>query len=928
MRRGLVRAAMVGGYLCSAAIGVWLLFPSVASFLLEEWLHRDGFQDVSVHIGFPGWGSIVVSEIRLKQILNGERLSIESKGIVMGYSLTNLLTGRLDQVLLPDVSISLVYDARSDLDDVARDEGTLPGQSFSPLNMLTVSDLVQGLPVLPCEELRLGRLVIVREQATGPLREVHVAGTVRQQAEGLLAELTFQGKDTQAFVLRVSDLETHVMSIQLESRSASLTPIFNWRSEAVSDEVQVQLRGMFDVNVQELAPFIALILPIGSEWQQVTGRVQANWAGSAPSKVALPSVWRDPATQVQGTAQLGLKLPELKGIGKDLVVSVSGKFSGNATQLRWSINPGPIVTAAIETKKIGVLQSLRAFLPVGSQSFRVESKKEVTGELRWAKTPPRFTAMGPVTLSYDSINAPTHIELILAHLAGHGKVIETAEGVFEVVGSLPDIVNERLSLKQARANIGGNLSLNGGDIRGSILPSSSLTATRFQQAMASVARGTMQFSDTLPVRFNMTTGEWEVGPSTITLRFPEIRLAKHQVMVQQAAFRLEELRGSASSWKSQGTVMIHGLRVDQPMGRSMPAYLTVRLAADPAVIKADIQAGTQDKLMTLNAQVEHTLATGRGRVQGTLGPVTFDRTGLRLRQLWSPWPFPVDMTGGRLSATFDLDWESGAPAGAAVRSGRGEIVMENLSGQYRDLVFTGLDTNVHVTAISTDTIATSRPAEIKIASVNQGIEVTRVSLRTQVDWNRRKSLPLVEVRDIRCELLGGNVTSQGVRADLANPPYSFTVLARALDLAKILSLEQQKGLQGSGLLDGTIPITVTSHGITVKDGVIEARPPGGVIQYQASAEAAKAVTGTNANMQLVLQALNNFHYNVLQVGTQYSEDGTLNLNARLEGRNPDLKKTPPLHFNLTVQENIPALLKSLRLVQDIEESVQNRFVRP
>mgnify|MGYP003344342564 FL=1 len=46
--------------------------------------------------------------------------------------------------------------------------------------------------------------------------------------------------------------------------------------------------------------------------------------------------------------------------------------------------------------------------------------------------------------------------------------------------------------------------------------------------------------------------------------------------------------------------------------------------------------------------------------------------------------------------------------------------------------------------------------------------------------------------------------------------------------------------------------------------------------------------------------------------------------SRLEGRNPEMKKMPPIHFNVTVQENIPALLKSLRLVQDIEESLKQR----
>ena len=39
-------------------------------------------------------------------------------------------------------------------------------------------------------------------------------------------------------------------------------------------------------------------------------------------------------------------------------------------------------------------------------------------------------------------------------------------------------------------------------------------------------------------------------------------------------------------------------------------------------------------------------------------------------------------------------------------------------------------------------------------------------------------------------------------------------------------------------------------------------------------------------------------------------------------------QTPQVFPNLTVQENIPALLKSLRLVNDLEDSVRNRFSKP
>ncbi|HEY6085952.1 MAG TPA: YdbH domain-containing protein, partial [Nitrospira sp.] len=295
--------------------------------------------------------------------------------------------------------------------------------------------------------------------------------------------------------------------------------------------------------------------------------------------------------------------------------------------------------------------------------------------------------------------------------------------------------------------------------------------------------------------------------------------------------------------------------------------------------------------------------------------------------LWSPWPVPMTLTDGKLTTTFDVDWETRTPQRThVITGGRADISLENLTGRYQDFSFRGVNADLHVVEKAPGMIALSQPAAIRIASLNRGVEVAHLELTAQGDWKLNDPFPLVEIRNFRCELLGGVVTSDGARADLAHPPYSATFLARGLDLKEILNLEQQKGLQGTGLLDGTIPVTVTQRGATIQDGVFEARPPGGVVQYQPSADTVSAVISANPNMQLVLQALGNFHYNVLQVGAQYAEDGTLNLKARLEGRNPDLKKTPPVHFNLTIQENIPALLRSLRLIQDIEESIQNRFV--
>jgi len=100
-----------------------------------------------------------------------------------------------------------------------------------------------------------------------------------------------------------------------------------------------------------------------------------------------------------------------------------------------------------------------------------------------------------------------------------------------------------------------------------------------------------------------------------------------------------------------------------------------------------------------------------------------------------------------------------------------------------------------------------------------------------------------------------------------------------------------------------------------------------MLRYQPTPDTAQEVAPADSQLSLVLQALSDFHYAVLKLGIQYEEDGTLKLRGRLEGKDPDWQQGRPVHFNLTVQENIPALLKSLQVVQGIEQSFQERLQR-
>jgi hypothetical protein len=81
------------------------------------------------------------------------------------------------------------------------------------------------------------------------------------------------------------------------------------------------------------------------------------------------------------------------------------------------------------------------------------------------------------------------------------------------------------------------------------------------------------------------------------------------------------------------------------------------------------------------------------------------------------------------------------------------------------------------------------------------------------------------------------------------------------------------------------------------------------------------------SIDLVRQALSNFQYRSLASGVEYSPDGDLVLSMRLEGRNPDMEGNRPVVLNLTVEDNVPQLLKSLQAARSVEDIIEKRLRR-
>jgi hypothetical protein len=911
-------------------VGLYLLLPLVVSSILTYGLHRYGYEHVMVQLGYPGLQGIRIPVVSFRQELGREKLLVSLTNVDVHYRLPQLLQGRVGRVVLPDVALQILNTQPRGTPEDEQTSADRTDEVESPWSLLTAGDLLHRLPILPFDEVQLDRVTIFREQATGPLRKVHVSGALMYRDGEIGGQLSFQGSETASYGLTIAGHSASTWSAVLVSQRLQAVPIVSWQSQANHNGAQIEVTGRLEVNVRELAPFIALLVPIGPELGKVSGHVAVSWSGVAATDAALTSVWHDPRTRLAGAIQAQITLPALKGVAKHVTVAYKGAFTGNARQIAWTLDPGVLLVATVDVHSRMIPESIRKILDRGDQPIRIDNAKPVQGTLYWSDSPIRMIVEGPLHFGYGTASGPLVVEFETHRAEGTGAELVAAAGTFRIEGTLPKSVTPTLSAQEIVVGIRGTLSLVRSHVQTIVLPASSITAKQVAVGTGTIPTMTMQVAEQFPVQCDVVDVHCTAGPTALAIRAPAMTMMGRQIRLGHGMVRLEQSELTRSSWNTQGNVLVHVISLDLSPWELPKTDWTATFTASQSGVNADLRIATQAQGELIAATVEQPLNAGQGTLRANIGPIVFDGAERRLSRLVGGLPAFIEITEGQIAVTLDAAWSSGmgAPAqGFQLTSGNATISADKLSVQYQEYRAKGINSTMVLHAQGLESIATTLPAPISIASVQTGVEVTNLASTLQGSWTPSKNLPIVELKDFRCSLFGGTVTSPGLAVDLSNPVAQATVSLHELDLAKILSVEQNQNLQGTGILDGTVPVSITPAGITVKEGVVAALPPGGIIRYGAALESSKAISETSSQLHLVTQALNNFHYTLLRVGVDYAENGTLLLSARLEGRNPDLKKLPPIDFNLTVQEHIPTLLRSLRLVEDIQSAVEKKYKR-
>jgi hypothetical protein len=162
-----------------------------------------------------------------------------------------------------------------------------------------------------------------------------------------------------------------------------------------------------------------------------------------------------------------------------------------------------------------------------------------------------------------------------------------------------------------------------------------------------------------------------------------------------------------------------------------------------------------------------------------------------------------------------------------------------------------------------------------------------------------------------------------VAIDLADPHADLVLGVEEVDLARLLQLAQIEGLTGTGSLSGRIPVSIAGDAVVIRDATLAATGAGS-LRY-APATTPSALVGAGANMDMALQALNNFQYSVLTLTVNRESGGETAALMHVKGSNPDFYGGYPVELNLNISGKLDQILDRSLAGYRIPENIRKNL---
>ena len=353
------------------------------------------------------------------------------------------------------------------------------------------------------------------------------------------------------------------------------------------------------------------------------------------------------------------------------------------------------------------------------------------------------------------------------------------------------------------------------------------------------------------------------------------------------------------------SIITSELEIQAPGNISLDAQLTGKLElAGPELEGAfELHAG----MLTANGNWQYHLDKSAGIAKLNLHPATFTQ-GTPLSSAISG--LPLELVSGTLSGEAEIHWPD-------LRQSSVLIAMEELAAIYEDIFATGIQGSL--TAVNRDDLwLISRASPLRIQALDVGLPLTEISFTPTL--GPEQDLVLAQ---FTAKVLEGSVSSPALTWNLKGEKRRSEVAMQGISLRALEKEMEAENFAATGILDLKVPLITSGEGVTIEQGKVEARVPGGRLRYYGAFSA--AMLASNPQLKLLSGALEDYNYRELSGTVEYPPSGDMQMQLKLVGRSDSVAADRDLIINLNLQNNIPSMLKSLQASRDLSEALEKQL---
>ncbi len=204
---------------------------------------------------------------------------------------------------------------------------------------------------------------------------------------------------------------------------------------------------------------------------------------------------------------------------------------------------------------------------------------------------------------------------------------------------------------------------------------------------------------------------------------------------------------------------------------------------------------------------------------------------------------------------------------------------------------------------------------------NAGGELALNSLKGRLLlWHNNLNPALISLSDFSSGLLGGTIALRQIDYDMVKKEGETIVEINHIPLQKLLDMQGTKKMYVTGTIKGNIPIKIKNNLFAILDGNITSEQSGQII-YATSQEERDAA---NPAMRITYDVLSNLLYAQLLSSITMEPDGKSLMSIHIYGTNPDFQHGRPVELNLSIQQNLADLLRSLSVSSNVEKIISDK----